>query len=266
MTKQKFDVGTASVGELVAEFSNLAREKGCAIRPGAPLIDRRPEAEKEAFRTRGRELIRALRERAAIDDVRPLFESADDDVRGFAASALDFFDEELAAAAFSGVLYGVPTVRTLQLTRSARSLDSTGPLLDRMTEDELYARFIDVASRIYATRFFDWLGDDGEGVAGRSADTDNRNHWIREEVLVLRELKSRGALARVLPLLDDPNPVIRAEAAIACLALATDRAVAILEDRARHIAGYGAESLEASEAKDALRNWRAGKAVIWDVV
>jgi hypothetical protein len=174
--------------------------------------------------------------------------------------------KKLAAAAFSGVLYSVPTMRTLQLTRSARSLDTAGPRLDRMTEDELYARFIDVATRIYATRFFDWLGDDGEGVAGPNADSDNRNHWIREEVLVLRELKSRGALARVLPSLDDSNPVIRAEAAIACLALATDKAVAILEDRARQIAGYGAEALEASEARDALRNWRAGKTVISRVV
>ena len=266
MTKQKFDVRTASAAELVDEFSNLAREKGCAIRPGAPLVDPRPEAEKEAFRTRGRELIRALRQGATIEEVRPLFESAADDVRGFAASSLDFFDEELAAAAFSGVLYGVPTMRALELTRSARTLDSAGPHLARMTEDELSARFIDVATRIYATRFFDWLGDDGEGVAGPNADSDNRNHWIREEVLVLRELKSRGALATVLPSLDDSNPVVRTEAAIACLALATDKAVAILEDRVRQIAGYGAEALEASEARDALRNWRAGKAVISGVV
>ena len=36
--------------------------------------------------------------------------------------------------------------------------------------------------------------------------------------------------------------------------------------RAENIVGYGAESLEADGARSALRNWRAGKPVIWGVV
>jgi len=268
MTIAKLDFETVPIAGLVSAFADLAREIRSSIRPGAGLPDPRPEAVKADLVARIRPVIAALRKRATLDDVRPLFESEDDDVRGMAATALGFFDDELRSATFGGVVYGAPTTEALRLLRLARAPDTAEPPLDRMTADQLFQRIVDVLVRLYGTRFFDWLGNDGNGFTGDDdVDMANRNHWIGEEILALRELKARGALARLLPLLDDPNPVVQTEAAAACLGIATDKAVPILESLTAKRVGKGmADDLEISAARDALRNWRAGKPVIWGVV
>ena len=136
-----------------------------------------------------------------------------------------------------------------------------------MTEDQVFDRVVDVFMRLYGTRFFDWLGDDGNGFTEDCADILNRNHWVGEEVAALRELKARGALARLAPLMEDPNPVVRTQAATACLALTTDKALPILESAGKGIFGRGpGEDFEVWSAQNALNNWRTGKPVIWGVV
>jgi len=267
MTDVTLDLETVPIGVLVSAFADLAREIGSAIRPGAILPDPRPEAVKANLVARIRPVIAGLHKRATLDDVRPLFESEDDDVRGMAATALDFFDAELASATFGGVVYGAPTQEALRLLRLARTLDTADPPLKRMTEDQLFQRVVDVFMRLYGTRFFDWLGNDGNGFSGEDdVDMANRNHWIDQEYFALRELYARGAQARLLPLLDDPNPVVRSEAATACLGIATDKAVAVLEAVTAKGVGEGmAVDLEISGARDALRNWRARNPVVGGV-
>ena len=267
MTTWNLDVDAAPISDLVSAFANLAREKGSILRHGAILPDPRPKDVKEKWLAEMRAVVGALRERAQLGDVRPLFYDEDDDVRGMASTALAFFDEELSSAAGGGVVYGASTDEALHWMRRARALDVADPSLDRMTEDQVFHRVLDVFMRLYGTRFFDWLGDDGNGFTEGCTDIVNRNHWVGEEVLALRELKARGALARVSPLMDDSNPVVQAQAATACLALATDKALAILEDRAKGMFGRGTgEAYEIWAAQHALKNWRAGKPVIWGVV
>ncbi len=128
-----------------------------------------------------------------------------------------------------------------------------------MTDDQIVARFIHVVTRLYGTHFFDWLGDDGNGIMGENADCTNRNYWAFEELEALRELNSRCALARLIPLLDDAKPVIRLEASTACLGMATEKSTAILQDHADMLIGYGAECRKSIAQS---MHWRAGKAVI----
>ena len=268
MTDAKLDLETVPIPGLVSAFADLAHEIRSSIRPGAVLPDPRPEAIKASLVARIRPVIAALSKRATLDDVRPLFESEDDDVRVMAATALGFFDDELRSATFGGVVYGAPTKEALRLLRLARAPDTADPPLDRMSEEQLFQRIVDVLLRLYGTRFFNWLGNDGNGFTGdNDVDMTNRNHWIGEKLIALRELKSRGALTRLLPLLDDPNPVVQTGAATACLGIATDRAIPILEDLTARWVGKGmADGLEISAARAALKNWRAGKPVIWGVV
>ena len=64
-----------------------------------------------------------------------------------------------------------------------------------------------------------------------------------------------------------PNPVVRTQAATAGLALATGKALPILETTAQSMVGRGAgEDFEVWAARNALKSWRAGKPVIWGVV
>ena len=118
-----------------------------------------------------------------------------------------------------------------------------------MTLDALIERFVDAATRLYATRFLDCVGE--------HADLELRNRIVGEEGDILRELKARGALDRLLPLLDGADPAVRPQAAIACLAIATDKAIAILEAATRSY-----DSLERSDAKHYLYLWREGKPVV----
>jgi hypothetical protein len=62
----------------------------------------------------------------------------------------------------------------------------------------------------------------------------------------------------------DPDPVVRTQAATACLALAADKALPILENAAKGMFGRGqGETYEIWSAQNALMNWRTGKPVIW---
>ena len=75
---------------------------------------------------------------------------------------------------------------------------------------------------------------------------DIRNRITTEKLDVLRAMKARDLSDRLLPLLDDANPVIRVQAAMACLALATEMALAILEQAVKF--AKFSKNLEKSEA------------------
>ena len=179
MTDAKLDLETVPIPGLVSAFADLAHEIRSSIRPGAVLPDPRPEAIKASLVARIRPVIAALSKRATLDDV-----------RGMAATALGFFDDELRSATFGGVVYGAPTKEALRLLRLARAPDTADPPLDRMSEEQLFQRIVDVLLRLYGTRFFNWLGNDGNGFTGdNDVDMTNRNHWIGEKLIALRERK-----------------------------------------------------------------------------
>ena len=196
---------------------------------------------------------RELCVRKPVAEVRALYENENAGVRTFASSLLSAVDPELAAAAFRGLAFDTPAREVVALARRARTPPPEKPSLADMTLDALVERFIDAATRLYATRFLDCVA--------KRADLALRNRIVGEEGKILSELKARGALDRLLPLLDDANPALRPQAAIACLAIATDKAIAILEAATRSY-----DSMERGDAIHYLHLWRAGKTVVSGVV
>ncbi len=258
MTQPTDDLSTLSISELRERFAETASKIGPSFpahsRDWLSLRTQRDPAADAAFRAAAIAFVR----RATFEDAKPLFDHDDLEVRGFASTALAKLNPDYAMAAFRGVQYGVATPEAFDLMGRARMPLIDAPKPAEMTDDELVARAHDVAILIFATRFFDWSGDE--------RDPENRNRLWGEQIEVLRELKRRGALARLIPFLDDPNPVVRLEMAQACLALATEKCLAILEARVADRHTLGAELLERLEAESALKNWRNGKPVIWGVV
>jgi hypothetical protein len=112
-----------------------------------------------------------------------------------------------------------------------------------MSTEQLTARYEDAGIRNYATRF---MGGDSE-----PWDLELDNRIIEELIAVVAELRARGAVAALLPLLDHANVAVRGFAAGACLAVAPERAVPVLE---AIIAEEG--SLDEGRASWALRRWR----------
>jgi hypothetical protein len=253
MTADATEIRSLTAAQLVERFAADARRIGNPQKPMAKgnLKPGTPEYEIAASDLKA--VSSELRARNAVAEVLPLFHSESNPVRAFAQGHFGRFDRELARSAFYGVQYGLPTQEVVELRRRVRAVPPDRPTLADMAVDELVGRFVDATTRLYATRFLDCIGDEG--------DMDIRNRIIGEEGDILRELKVRGALDTLLPLLDHQNPVVRAETATACLALDTEKAIAILESVAKSW-----EYLEKSYAIDALKAWREGKPVIWGVV
>jgi hypothetical protein len=90
-----------------------------------------------------------------------------------------------------------------------------------MSTNQLVARFEDAGIRENATRFLDGQFE--------PYDVKLRNRIVDEIRGVADELKSRGALASILPLLDHANVTVRSAAAIYGLEIAPDRALPALE-------------------------------------
>ena len=121
-----------------------------------------------------------------------------------------------------------------------------------MSDDELIARFKDAAERESGTHFLDYLDD--------PADKDLQNEIVVEVWDIMRQLKARGLLARLLPLLASDDLTVRREAATACLRVAAPQAEAALESVARD--GTYPDSFLAREA---LANWRDKGQIVYGV-
>lgn len=191
----------------------------------------------------------ALRARKPLAQIRRLFDDDDPDVRACAAGQFGSIDPEWAAATWSGLFANLPTRDVLALIARARQAPPTRPTLKEMSDDALVARFEDAATREYATRFLD-CEDDPD-------DMETHNRIAGEVVDVMQELKSRGALARLRPLLAAPNLAVRRRAAQGCLLLAEAEAVAALNSV---VANGGFDDRLA--AGDTLDHWRNGKCLV----
>ena len=208
--------------------------------------------EREASIAAIKALGAALLARKPIPELEPLFEDGDPNVRAWAAGQFIGIDPLLAHATLEGLRAGLSTQEVLDLMERAIEEPPSQPTLKEMPDDALVARFEDAATREYATRFLDCDEDQD--------DIDTRNRILGEVWDVMRELKARGLLERLLPLLASPNVTVRREAATACLRGAEQQAVAALEDIA---VNEGADDKYA--AREALDNWRKNGMVVYGV-
>src|SRR5579863_6565932 len=146
----------------------------------------------------------ALRERKPIEEIRPLFEDDDADVRSWSAAQFLSTDPEWASAAWSGLCFDLTTREAFDLTRRARQPPPRRPTIKDMSDDALVERFEDAATREYAAHFLDYVGD--------ARDMAIVNRIQREVWAIADELKSRAAAMKLLPYLDHRFITVRREA------------------------------------------------------
>jgi hypothetical protein len=112
-----------------------------------------------------------------------------------------------------------------------------------MPTEILIARFEDAATREYGAQFVK--------VGNGLWDVELRNCIVHELLAIKKVLKARNALAKLLPFLDHPYMTVRSEAARACLDVAPERAVPVLEAIVASEHYY-----DSSYAVSALEHWR----------
>jgi hypothetical protein len=214
--------------------------------PGDDLDDRKPAAAQL------QQVSEVLYERLPIVDVERLMGDDDPDIRMTAAALLGDLSPEWADAAAKGAQAMLPTRRVLALQRRARVPPPERPTLEEMSDDELVNRFEDAALRESGTHFLDYLED--------PSVKDLQNDIVGEVSDIMRQLKSRGLLARLLPLLASDNLTVRREAATACLRIAEPEAISALESVSRN-GIYG----EGFAARGALGRWRKDGTIVYGV-
>lgn len=211
-----------TVPELVDQFRTLAGQLGSGW-----SLDTNPEryrrtAKRAALLARMNALTSILQARAPSDRFAELLCDADRDVRGWAAARFSDFLPELAAAAIAGLVEDVSTIEAKAAIDRARTLPPIAPTLADSTLDELIVRFGDACEREFWSRHAG-RGDD-------PVDLDLRNTIVAEIGRVASELARRGALDRLLPLLESDDITTRAEAARATMSISPIAARRTLKD------------------------------------
>jgi HEAT repeat protein len=246
---------------LVAEFKTAAKQLGTArwyvetLRelkdPNAKITRADPEVLMPiAEHLRG--IVDSLRVQGVGAPIERLLRDDDPDVRATAAIAFADLSPELADAAGQSAYVGLPTDKMLELQRRARRRPPERPTLAELSDDDLVARFEDAAERESGSHFLDYLDD--------PADKDLQNEIVGEVWNIMRQLKARGLLVRLLPLLGSDDLTVRREAATACLRVDAPQAEAALESVARD-----GEYPDNINARAALANWRDKGQIVYGV-
>jgi len=230
-----------SVDDLIDAYVRLATRLGSLWSRQFKPAEKTPEWLKtnEELKAVGAE----LRARKPIEKLRPLFDDENVDVRFHAAWAFLDVDPDWAIATISALGEDFSTKDVIALRARAKKRPPARPTLKEMSTDQLVARFEDAGIRKYATQF---LGGQFEPY-----DVKLRNRIVDEIRGVADELRSRDALANILPLLDHANITVRNTAAIYCRNIAPDRALPVLE-----AISAGRDKTEAVSAWWALERWR----------
>lgn len=181
-----------------------------------------------------------------------MLESDDPDVRAVAAGAFADVAPDLSYAAGQAAYAGLAANHVAELKRRAQQKPPERPTLVELSDDQLVARFKDAAERESGTHFLDYLEN--------SADKDLQNEIVVEVWDIMRQLKVRGLLPRLLPMLASEDLTVRREAATACLRVAAPQAEAALESVA-HDGAYPDSFL----AHEALANWRDKGQIVYGV-
>lgn len=247
-----------STERLLELFADAAKRGGLAsqllntidsVQASAPSAKPMPMGVRLQAAAELRALGEALYARVPIAEARRLFEDDDPAVRVSAALYFSDLDPEMASAAISAAYARLPTREVVALRRRALQEPPPRPTAKEMSDDALVTRFEDAAIREYATRFLESVQE--------SQDMTERNRILDEIWDIMRELKARGALGQLVPLLASPNMTVRREAATACLRVAEQKSIATLEE----IAANGSFD-DSVPAKDALDDWRKKGSVV----
>lgn len=209
-----------STDELIRRFADTAKRTGS----GWSSVIARPEAYRKALVKEMQAMGAELRARKPIAEIRRLFENENPDVRGWSSAQFHSIDPIWGQAAGSSLAYNVTVREALALRQ--RVLDGTppGPPLEDMTIAQLIDSFKAACTRLYATTRF--LSDE----EGGGMDMAAYNHVAGDSYAVARELAKREKVEALVPLLDDPLITTRERAAMYCLPVATDKALAVLEE------------------------------------
>ena len=246
---------------LVAEFKAAAKQVGTArwhvetlreLRDPNAKITRADPKVLMPIAERLRGIVDSLRVHGVGAPIERLLRDDDPDVRATAAIAFADLAPELANAAGRSAYVGVPTDKVLELQRRARQKPPDRPTLAEISDDDLVARFKDAAERESGTHFLDYLDD--------PADKDLQNEIVGEVRDIMRQLKARGLLPRLLPLLASDDLTVRRQAATACLRVAAPESEAALESVARD-----GEYPDNIDARDALASWRTKGLIVYGV-
>jgi hypothetical protein len=217
--------------------------------PNAPQeeTEHTPESLKAAADVRA--IGPELRGRLSIAQMRGLMDGDDPHVRMCAAGQFFSSDEEWASSTWVALAEELPTRDIVGFRAAARRPPPQTPSLQNMSDDELLTRFKDSATRLDWARFLDYVED--------PSDLEARNRVIGEGVPILREIKARGLLEQLIPLMGGSNDCIRFRAALGCMRIAEPQAIAALEAIAAR------NNFDASIfAKSALAHWRNGDALV----
>lgn len=166
-----------------------------------------------------------LRKRAPIGKIRALYDHDSRDVRRWAAAQFISVDPDWTEAASGALHENISTVEAMALRTRAQTPPPKRPTLQEMTVDQLVDRFEDACMRRYGTRF---LHDPESETGGPDIETQNR--IIAETADIVAEIKSRNALERLTPFMENRVTTVRFVAAVHCLAIATDQATAVLKE------------------------------------
>lgn len=243
------DYAQQSTDALIERFREIAARLGTAWGDPRKFQMLPPAVQKELIQEM--HAIRAeIVVRKPIAKLRALFEDEDPDIRSMASLQFESVDPEWGSAALSG-LTSRPRLTTremLALKRRALKPPPAHPTLKEMSDEELIARFEDAATRVHACLFI----ADENGVP----DVEVRNTIIDELIYIRKEIAGRNLLPKLLPFLDHRFQTVRCKAAQACLSIAPERAVPILEDfveTASYFKGDASLALEAWRKKNGLQ-------------
>ena len=233
-----------SVSDLVEEFRELVDQLGSSWNLGVRPERFRQTPERDARLARIDTVTPELKRRAPAATLRALMEDDNREVRAWTARRFREVDPDFSSAALSGLVEGASTREAQRLIEHARKPPPKRPTLDKMSLDELVARFSDACLRKY------WAQHCGRG--GNPVDIELRNRIIRELQTISTEFGRRGARERLLPFLNSSNIAERVSAAVATLDVAPALAVRTLEE----IENKRENDLEASGAGWALMFYR----------
>jgi HEAT repeat protein len=239
--KLTIDYSKLSNQELIRRFVQGAIRYGSASNFALKMDYNSEEgkAVKKEIKACGEELAA----RKPIDELRPLFEHENPDVRAWAGGQFLGADPEWASATLDALHENLTTKEVLELTQRALKKPPIRPTLQEMSIEQLVARFEDASIRAYATRF---LSDENGGIEWKQ-----RNRIIDEMGKIIQELDARNARKALVSLFDRSNLIIRYFAAEACLPFASERAIPIIEDVVA-----SKDQNEATFAARILQEWR----------
>ena len=247
------DAPAPALAEPPPDISNGPRPEGSEEPPRRrrthPVLPAEPPPEMVEAVKAGVGAALALTARNATAEIQSLFRDDDPDVRANAATLFASIDREAASAAMHSLQAQCSTEEMLALRRLARETPPRRPTLQEMSDDALVARFENAATRENATQFLDTVTE--------KKDLATSNRVGRELVDIIAELKARGLLARLVPLLSSANLTVRWRSAQACLRLAEDQAVAALES----VSAKGGFK-DGWAARDTLEAWRKGTCLV----